>query len=254
MAGLLLGMNGWLGARAAGNGCSCSRARPPSCSASSCWRYLPDNPRDARWLTAEQRHWLAARIARGTIRRNRAARRRPSAALLHPTVWLLAFVMFACQTGSYGLNRLGAADREESLGGLSERRAWASISAIPYAAAAIGMVLIGAKLRSERRAFSAHRRAELRRSDRLRRERVPVVAGAGHDRADGRRGRRSRQPRAVLVAAGTLSGGQRSGRLHRVDQHRSVRSAVSSGHMRWGSSRTRRAISRVDCCCCRRCC
>ena len=64
------------------------------------------------------------------------------AALLHPTVWLLGIVLFACQCCSYGLT-LWIPQIMQRLSGLSEL-AVGAISALPYAAAAVGMILIGA--------------------------------------------------------------------------------------------------------------
>ncbi|HEY8519454.1 MAG TPA: MFS transporter [Gammaproteobacteria bacterium] len=104
--------------------------------------YLTDSPEEARWLTAEQRRWLAAALAR---ERTEAAERHGidvKRALRHPTVWMLGFIIFACQCGSYGLT-LWIPQIVRGLSGLSDL-AVSFISAIPYAAAALGMVVIGA--------------------------------------------------------------------------------------------------------------
>src|SRR5262245_37595181 len=65
--------------------------------------YLTDTPAEARWLEERERSWLSAQIAdereRARVRHNVGL----SQALLHPTVWQLALIMFTCQTGSYGL-------------------------------------------------------------------------------------------------------------------------------------------------------
>lgn len=109
--------------------------------------YLTDTPEQARWLDAEQRQWLAQRMSN----EQRAAHERHGvglrAALVHPTVWLLGFILFACQTGSYGLT-LWIPQIVRSLSGLSDLMV-SMISALPYVAAAIGMVAIGAS--SDRR-------------------------------------------------------------------------------------------------------
>ena len=63
------------------------------------------------------------------------------AALTHPTVWLLAVIMFCCQTGSYGLTLLGAVHRQGSVR-LHEFEV-GLLTAIPYIAAALGMMFIG---------------------------------------------------------------------------------------------------------------
>jgi ACS family tartrate transporter-like MFS transporter len=103
--------------------------------------FLTEKPADARWLTAEQRAWLSERIA--TENRLAAARHPPNwlAGLTHPTVWLLAAIMFCCQTGSYGLT-LWVPTIVQSVSGFSELQV-GLFSAIPYVAAAIGMVLVG---------------------------------------------------------------------------------------------------------------
>jgi ACS family tartrate transporter-like MFS transporter len=104
--------------------------------------YLSDSPEQARWLTPEQRAWLTERVRS----EHRAAQERHGidlgAALLHPTVWALALILFACQTGSYGLT-LWIPQIVQGLSGYSNLTV-SMISALPYVAAAIGMVAIGA--------------------------------------------------------------------------------------------------------------
>jgi MFS transporter, ACS family, tartrate transporter len=104
--------------------------------------YLTDSPEQAAWLEPDERAWLAGKVrAEGA-----AARERHNiglgAALLHPTVWGLCIVLFACQCCSYGLT-LWIPQIVQGLSGLSPI-AVGAISAIPYAAAAVGMILIGA--------------------------------------------------------------------------------------------------------------
>jgi D-galactonate transporter len=104
--------------------------------------YLTDSPEQATWLEPEERSRLAAKIRA----ENTAAEQRHHVslgkALLHPTVWQLCIVLFACQCCSYGLT-LWIPQIVQSLSGLSEL-AVGAITAIPYAAAAVGMILIGA--------------------------------------------------------------------------------------------------------------
>jgi len=103
--------------------------------------FLTEKPADARWLTAEQREWLNAHIF--AERTEAEARHRLSFgdAIGHPTVWLLAIIMFCCQTGSYGLT-LWVPTIVKSVSGYSDFQV-GMFSAIPYIAAAIGMVLVG---------------------------------------------------------------------------------------------------------------
>ncbi len=123
-------------------------------------------------------------------------------ALLHPTVWLLALIMFACQTGSYGLS-LWIPQIVKSLSGLTNLQV-GLVSAIPYIGAAIGMVWIG--MNSDRT------------GERFMHIAVPCAVAAvgftasaflqspipGNHRADDCGDRRSWQPRTVLVVAGAL--------------------------------------------------
>ncbi len=104
--------------------------------------YLTDRPEEAHWLAPEQRQWLCARLREEAAATERQHNIRLREALLHPVVWLLALVMFTCQTGSYGLS-LWIPQIVKSLSGLSDFLV-GMITAIPYIAAAIGMALIGA--------------------------------------------------------------------------------------------------------------
>lgn len=104
--------------------------------------FLTDRPEDARWLEPGQRDWLAS-----TMRAEQAAAQKRhglnlKAALLHPTVLKLGIILFACQTGSYGLT-LWIPQIVQGLSGLGDF-AVGMISTIPYVAASIGMILIGA--------------------------------------------------------------------------------------------------------------
>jgi predicted MFS family arabinose efflux permease len=56
-------------------------------------------------------------------------------------VWLLALILFACQCGSYGLT-LWIPQIVQGLSGLGDLMV-SAISALPYVAAAIGMIAIG---------------------------------------------------------------------------------------------------------------
>ena len=103
--------------------------------------YLTDRPEQAQWLTPAEREWLAERMRT----EQRAAAERHGfglrAALTHPTVWLLGLILFACQCGSYGLT-LWIPQIVQGLSGMSDL-AVSMISALPYVAAAIGMIAIG---------------------------------------------------------------------------------------------------------------
>ncbi len=104
--------------------------------------YLTDAPERATWLTSAERSWLATRLGA----EQRAAHARHGVglreALVHPTVWLLGLILFCCQSGSYGLT-LWIPQIVQRLSGLGTFEV-SMISALPYVAASIGMVLIGA--------------------------------------------------------------------------------------------------------------
>ncbi len=95
--------------------------------------YLTDSPDKAEWLEPEERQWLTERVQA----EQRAAQQKHGvgigAALVHPTVWLLGLIIFACQTGSYGLT-LWIPQIIRGLSGYGDFTV-SMISALPYAAA-----------------------------------------------------------------------------------------------------------------------
>lgn len=142
LAGLLLELNGWHGLTG-WQWLFLIEGAPAVILGVVVLFYLTDTPEQARWLAPEQRRWLAQRIG---AERNAAEKRHGvglGEALLHPTVWLLALVLFAGQTGSYGL-QLWIPQMVKSVSGLGNL-ASTMLSAVPYIAASIGMVVIGAR-------------------------------------------------------------------------------------------------------------
>jgi len=103
--------------------------------------YLTEKPAEARWLTAEQRDLLGEKMAGERAEATARHRIGLGESLRHPTVWLLAAIMFCCQTSSYGLT-LWVPTIVKGLSGFTNLET-GFFSAIPYIAAAIGMVLIG---------------------------------------------------------------------------------------------------------------
>ena len=140
VAGLLLGMNGVLGLKG-WQWLFLLEGVPAVVGGVLVWLFLPDGPAQARWLTLKQRTWLDRSI---TAEQTTATARHGVGlmqALVHPTVWQLALIMFACQTGSYGLS-LWIPQIVKGLSGLDNLQV-GLVSAIPYIGAAIGMVWIG---------------------------------------------------------------------------------------------------------------
>jgi ACS family tartrate transporter-like MFS transporter len=103
--------------------------------------YLTEKPADAKWLTAAQREWLGRTMKAEHVAAQARQRVSVREVLQHPTVWLLAIIMFCCQTGSYGLT-LWVPTIVKGLSGFTNVEV-GLISALPYIAAAAGMVLIG---------------------------------------------------------------------------------------------------------------
>jgi len=109
--------------------------------------YLTDRPEQAAWLAPDERTWLAERIGREQAERHERHRYRVAQALAHPRVWLLGLLYFALVCGLYGVS-FWIPQIIEGFGGLGYL-AVGMVSAVPYLAAAIGMVIVGA--RSDRR-------------------------------------------------------------------------------------------------------
>jgi MFS transporter, ACS family, tartrate transporter len=102
--------------------------------------YLTDTPEQATWLKPEQRDWLVQRLAAERSEQEAVHNHTLREALYHPRVWLLTLVYFGQNMTGYGLviflpqivNGFGVG---VGMNGL--------ISALPFAAAAVGMVLWG---------------------------------------------------------------------------------------------------------------
>jgi ACS family tartrate transporter-like MFS transporter len=140
LAGLLLQLNGWHNL-AGWQWLYLIEGLPAVLLGFVVWYRLPDTPRQARWLSTPEQTALMTAIAAendGVAARHVLSVRQ---VLLHPTVWLLGFVLFACQCGSYGLT-LWIPQIVKGLSGQSDLMV-GLLSALPYIAAAIGMVVLG---------------------------------------------------------------------------------------------------------------
>lgn len=105
-------------------------------------RVLTDRPDDAAWLLPREREWLARTMA--AERASRAAGHGAAAVFdgfRSPKVWLLATVYFLNTTVTYGIFLW----LPKILRDLSGERGWklSMMTAIPFVAALIAMVLIG---------------------------------------------------------------------------------------------------------------
>lgn len=102
---------------------------------------LTDRPQEARWLNEEQRAWLLATLEHEKT----APASQPTFNLLSllgdGRIWLLVFVYFGLNTGSYGISLwLPKLLKSTSQG---SNLFIGVISTVPYIAAAIAMVLVG---------------------------------------------------------------------------------------------------------------
>jgi len=107
------------------------------------WLWLPDKPTDVRWLSASEQQHVMQRVAdeAAATRARHAGSMSLRTALLHPTVWLLALVLFACQCGSYGLT-LWIPQIVKGISGASDLMV-GFIAALPYIAASFAMLWCG---------------------------------------------------------------------------------------------------------------
>ena len=101
--------------------------------------YLVDRPEDARWLSAQEKKWLLDALRSETTSATKSGF--SSVWSLAVPILLLALVYFGLNTVSYGMS-LWLPRLIQSLAGLSNFEI-GLLSAIPYIAAAIAMVLVG---------------------------------------------------------------------------------------------------------------
>jgi MFS transporter, ACS family, tartrate transporter len=103
-------------------------------------RYLADRPAQAAWLPPSERDWLLATLANERPVTSNAGGGVFSA-IRNMQIWLLAIVYFGINTVSYGIS-LWLPKLIHSLSGVPEFTI-GMLSAIPYVAAAIAMVVVG---------------------------------------------------------------------------------------------------------------
>jgi len=103
---------------------------------------LPDRPKDARWLTNEERDWMTARLAEEHRAKTETEKTSILQALRHPAVLILTAGLFFTYTGGYAfwfwfptmLQRLTGWTDVQRIG-------W--VGAIPFIAGLIGMLVLG---------------------------------------------------------------------------------------------------------------
>ncbi len=102
---------------------------------------LPDGPNDASWLTTDEKEWIAARLSRERAEILRHGHHTLRAALGSRRVWTLAVIYFAVIMSFYGIS-LWLPQIVQASSGMSDVMV-GFVSAVPYAAASIGMVIVG---------------------------------------------------------------------------------------------------------------
>jgi MFS transporter, ACS family, tartrate transporter len=113
--------------------------------------YLDDRPEQARWLTPEERDWLARTIRAENEEKQLRHSYTLLKALTHPKVWSLCLLYFSIIISFYGVV-FWLPQILKNFSGLSNVMVGV-VSAVPYFIAAVAMVLIGnhSDKRGERR-------------------------------------------------------------------------------------------------------
>jgi ACS family tartrate transporter-like MFS transporter len=103
--------------------------------------YLPDGPKHASWLTLEEKEWITSRLQRERDEARHRTHTTLRAAVGSARVWRFAFIYFGVIMSFYGIS-LWLPQIVQSFSGMSDVMV-GFVSAIPYIAASIGMVIIG---------------------------------------------------------------------------------------------------------------
>jgi len=103
---------------------------------------LPDRPNDARWLRADERNWLAARLAEERQAKADVAEMTTWRAVRSWRVALLTAALLCCYSGGYAF-WFWMPTMLQRLTGWSDVQRIGWISSIPFLAGLIGMLLVG---------------------------------------------------------------------------------------------------------------
>jgi ACS family tartrate transporter-like MFS transporter len=104
------------------------------------WRFLPDGPADAGWLADDERAWLKSRLEGEEQVRLRHERHTLGEVFKDRRVLAFALLYFTMVINVYGLS-FWIGEIVDKVGGLSDVGK-GFVTAIPYAVAIVGMVLI----------------------------------------------------------------------------------------------------------------
>ena len=114
----------------------------------SVYFFMTDKPAQARWLPDDEREWLSNHIASENARtRSGHGSHELLHALLSPRVWLLSMIYVSLMFGFYGIiywTPIIVKDVCSAEYGLLPNDSWYGVlSAIPYVAATLGMIVLG---------------------------------------------------------------------------------------------------------------
>ena len=113
--------------------------------------YLPNGPKAATWLNGEEKEWIEAKLAAEHAHVLQHGHVSLGGAIGSSRVWTLSFIYFSVIISFYGIS-LWLPQIVRSFSGMSDLMV-GFMSAIPYLAATIGMIIIGrnSDSRGERR-------------------------------------------------------------------------------------------------------
>ncbi len=136
VSGALLGLHGWHGL-AGWQWLFLLEGFPAVLLGIAVWFFLPDGPRQAAWLSAEEKAALAATLAAQTAPGPRSTQ----AALASPTVWRLGVTYLTLVIGMYGVGLWLPQMIQGATGGTDLQVG--GLTAVPYLAATAGMIWLG---------------------------------------------------------------------------------------------------------------
>ena len=104
--------------------------------------YLPDRPRDARWLSTVERDWIETRLADECAAKAHVARMSVWQALRHPAVLILTVALLSTYIGGYAF-WFWFPTILQRLTGWTDVRLIGWVGAIPFAVATIALLVAG---------------------------------------------------------------------------------------------------------------
>lgn len=161
---------------------------PALCGGIACYFFLTDSPGQASWLSAEERQWLGAELAKDRLERPHVKTLTTWQAIAAPKVLLLALIYFIYQAGSLGVG-YWMPQIIASLSGHITNFQIGLLAMTPYAIATLAMV-----------AWSAH---SDRTGERQLHAALPLLVGAAALAATGL----TRNPMTSLLLISTALAG-----------------------------------------------